>query len=87
MLRFNLPLQHLRQWYHRHQHQNPANNRQQNLTSNSHPNPTNSLRLHASSQSQFAGLQLANQNQENSSPRFRNRTGYPNLFDRLTPKQ
>jgi hypothetical protein len=78
MLRLNFPLQHLRQWYHRHQHQN--------LTSNSHQTPIN-LRLDASSQNRFAGLQLANQNPENSSPRFRNRSGYPNLFDRLTPKR
>ena len=84
MLRLNFPLQHLRQWYHRHQHQN--------LTSNSHQTPIN-LRLDASSQNRFAGLQLANQNPENSSrayrahPESRHRPAFPNLFDRLTPKR
>ena len=73
MLRFNLLLHLLlRRWRHRHPHRNLKNNLRFRLLIN---------------QNQFAGLQLANQNPENSSRRSRNRTGYPNLFDRLTPKR
>lgn len=71
-----LPL-HLRRRYQRHQHRNPKNN----------------LKLRRLlSQNQSADLRFANQNRVNSSPgsrsqlAFRNRTGYPNLFDRLMRK-
>ena len=45
------------------------------------------------SQNQFIDLQFANQNRVNSShgyrsqTEYRHRPGYPNLFDRLTPKR
>ena len=76
-LRFNLILRLLRQWRHRHQQQNlnPRRTRR-------------SLKLHDPfSQNQSTGLGFASQNQVSSSLRFRNRAGYPNLFDRLTPKR
>ena len=78
MLRFNLQPLFLRRWLHRHQHQNPKSN----------------LKLRNElSQNHFAELQLGNQNQVSSSrayraqPEYRHRPGYPNLFDRLTPKR
>lgn len=58
-----------------------------------HPNPKNNLKLRRLlSQNESAGLRFANQNRVNSSPAsrsqfaVRNRTGYPNLFDRLMRK-
>ena len=76
-MRFNLQPLFLRRWLHRHHHQNPTNN----------------LKVRALSQNQFADLRLASQSRASSSLEFRtdstlrHRAGYPNLFDRLTPKR
>ena len=83
MLRFKTLSLVLRQWRRRHQPQNLNN--QKTIKNPRLPD----LR----SQNQFVDLRLANQNLANSSqgyrsqPEFRHRPGYPNLFDRLTPKQ
>ena len=76
-MRVNLLPLLLRQWRRQHQHQNlsPEKTRK------------NLILRDLLNQNQFAGLQLVNPNPENSSRRSRNRIGYPNLFDRLTPKQ
>ena len=77
MLRFKTLLLLLRQWRRPHQ--------QQNL--NHRKTKKNPKLRDRRSQNQFVDLQLANQNPGNSSRGSRNRSGYPNLFDRLTPKR
>ena len=77
MLQFNILLLRLRQWRRRHHHQNPNQQR-----------PKKNLRLpDLLNQNQFADLRLASQNPGSSSRSYRNRPGYPNRFDRLTPKR
>ena len=81
MLRFKLLLLLLRQWRRRLRHQNPNQLKtKKNLRFND-----------LLSQNQLSDRRLASQNPESSSRGSRNRrgypTGYPNLFDRLTPKR